>query len=80
MCQSAHVAHATVSARRPATVFIAFVVDLAFALSLLGFLVMHVRLLAANCTTIEMYEKRRVSQWPYDHGFRTNFQEIFGYR
>lgn len=69
-----------VSLHRPATVFIAFVVDLAFALCLLGFLVMHARLVAANCTTIEMFEKRRVPQWPYDRGFRSNFQEVFGCR
>ena len=65
---------------RSVLVFVAFVVDVAFALCLLGFLVMHVRLVAANCTTIEMYEKRRVPQWPYDRGWRSNFHEVFGYR
>lgn len=40
--------------------------DGAFAVALIGFLVMHFQLLAANCTTIEMYEKDRVYPWPYN--------------
>ncbi|KAI9128677.1 hypothetical protein K1719_000160 [Acacia pycnantha] len=36
-----------------ATTFLAFVLNLAFALSVFGFLVMHVSLVAANTTTIE---------------------------
>ena len=60
--------------------FVAFVVDAAFCLSLAGFLVMHLRLVAANCTTIEMYEKRRAPDWPYNRGVRRNFQDVFGAR
>ena len=33
-----------------------------------------------NCTTIEMFEKSRATPWPYDHGWRRNFQEVFGRR
>ena len=40
---------------RPAVVFVAFVIDLAFSLCLAGFLIMHGRLIAANMTTIEMW-------------------------
>ena len=58
--------------------FMAFVVDLAFSLSLFGFIVMHVKLIAANCTTIEMFEKERIKPWPYDQGLRKNFEEVFG--
>ena len=65
---------------RSAMVLVAFVVDTAFALCLMGFLGMHARLLAANCTTIEMFEKRRMPNWPYDHGFVANFHEVFGRR
>eukprot|EP00884_Botryococcus_braunii_P016326 jgi/Botrbrau1/3377/Bobra.0337s0018.1 len=59
-------------------VFVAFVIDAAFTLSLLGFLVMHGNLVLRNCTTVEMYEKERTAIWPYDHGFRGNFLEVFG--
>eukprot|EP00775_Hariotina_reticulata_P008162 gene8160-8353_t len=41
-------------------------------------MVMHGNMLAANCTTIEMYEKERIHPWPYNKGLRKNFQEIFG--
>jgi len=58
--------------------FMAFVVDLAFSLSLFGFIVMHAKLIAANCTTIEMFEKERIKPWPYDQGLRKNFEEVFG--
>jgi len=61
-------------------VFVAFVIDAAFCLSLAGFLIMHLRLVAANCTTIEMYEKRRAPDWPYNRGLRRNFQDVFGAR
>ncbi|WRX11188.1 Palmitoyltransferase [Theobroma cacao] len=37
-----------------ATTFLAFVLNLAFALSVLGFLIMHISLVAANTTTIEV--------------------------
>ncbi|QDZ17571.1 putative S-acyltransferase [Chloropicon primus] len=58
--------------------FMAFVVDLAFCLSLFGFIVMHLKLIAANCTTIEMFEKERIKPWPYDKGVKKNFEEVFG--
>ncbi|WVZ17454.1 hypothetical protein V8G54_010436 [Vigna mungo] len=38
-----------------ATTFLAFVLNLAFALSVLGFLIMHISLVAANTTTIEVF-------------------------
>jgi hypothetical protein len=44
----------------------------------LGFIAIHGRMVAKNCTTIEMFEKSRISPWPYDHGWRRNFQEVFG--
>ncbi|KAK4802588.1 hypothetical protein SAY86_000791 [Trapa natans] len=37
-----------------ATTFLAFVLNLAFALSVLGFLIMHISLVSANTTTIEV--------------------------
>ena len=46
----------------------------------LGFLGLHGRMVAKNCTTIEMFEKSRIIPWPYDHGWRRNFQEVFGRR
>ena len=65
---------------RPIPVFVGFVVDLAFFVCLAGFLIMHIRLVAVNCTTIEMYEKRRVPLWPYDRGWHSNMREVFGAR
>lgn len=59
-------------------VFIVAVTNLAFAASLAGFLIMHFQLLAANCTTIEMYEKDRIHPWPYNKGLRRNLEEVFG--
>ena len=59
---------------------IAFVVDLAFCLSLGGLLAMHARMVWLNFTTIEMFEKQRATQWPYDRGPRRNFEEVFGSR
>eukprot|EP00983_Pelagomonas_calceolata_P062202 1147173-Pelagomonas_calceolata.AAC.2 len=44
----------------------AVVTDGSFGAALVGFLVMHAQLLAANCTTIEMYEKDRMHPWPYN--------------
>lgn len=61
-------------------VYVAFAMDLAFTLALAGFIIMHGRLIAANCTTIEMYEKNRVPLWPYDRGFKQNFIDVFGQR
>ena len=58
-------------------VFVATVIAIAFAVSLLGFIIMHLRMVAMNCSTIEMYEKRRVANWPYNRGIRRNFAEVF---
>ena len=65
---------------RPAVLFLAFVIDAAFALAIVGFLVMHCRMIAKNLTTIEMYEKRRGTSgpWIFDRGPKQNFLEIFG--
>lgn len=67
---------------RPAILFLAFVIDAAFALAIVGFLIMHCRMIARNMTTIEMYEKRRnaTGAWPFDRGARHNFIEVFGRR
>ncbi|CAN1332138.1 Probable protein S-acyltransferase 14 [Linum perenne] len=59
-----------------ATTFLAFVLNLAFALSVLGFLIMHVSLVAANTTTIEAYEKKTTPKWRYDLGRRRNFEQV----
>uniref|UniRef100_A0A1D1ZLL2 S-acyltransferase n=1 Tax=Anthurium amnicola TaxID=1678845 RepID=A0A1D1ZLL2_9ARAE len=61
-----------------ATTFLAFVLNLAFAVSVLGFLIMHVSLVAHNRTTIEAYEKRTTPRWRYDLGRRKNFEQVFG--
>lgn len=50
------------------------------AAAVAGFLIMHWQMLDANCTTIEMYEKDRIHPWPYNKGFRRNFEEVFGRR
>ncbi|KAE8671085.1 putative protein S-acyltransferase 14 [Hibiscus syriacus] len=61
-----------------ATTFLAFVLNLAFALSVLGFLIMHISLVAANTTTIEAYEKKTAPKWRYDLGRKKNFEQVFG--
>lgn len=61
-----------------ATTFLTFVLNLAFALSVLGFLIMHASLVAANTTTIEAYEKKTTPKWRYDLGRRKNFEQVFG--
>lgn len=63
-----------------AVCFITVVINSAFAVSLTGFLVMHANMLAANCTTIEMYEKERIHPWPYNKGMRRNLEDVFGKR
>ena len=67
---------------RPAILFLAFVIDAAFALAIVGFLIMHCRMIIRNMTTIEMYEKRRnaAGAWPFDRGAKHNFLEVFGRR
>ncbi|KAK6935255.1 Palmitoyltransferase, DHHC domain, partial [Dillenia turbinata] len=68
--------------------FITFVLNLAFALSILGFLLMHMWLVLANTTTIEVtppadlilflmaqaYEKA-TPKWLYDLGRKKNFEQ-----
>ncbi|KAL7591637.1 probable protein S-acyltransferase 14 [Lactuca sativa] len=61
-----------------ATTFLAFVLNLAFALSVLGFLIMHISLVSANTTTIEAYEKKTTPKWRYDLGRKRNFEQVFG--
>ncbi|XP_047341927.1 probable protein S-acyltransferase 14 isoform X2 [Impatiens glandulifera] len=61
-----------------ATTFLAFVLNLAFALSVMGFLIMHVSLVSSNTTTIEAYEKKSTPKWRYDLGRRRNFEQVFG--
>ncbi|XP_006851861.2 probable protein S-acyltransferase 14 [Amborella trichopoda] len=61
-----------------ATTFLAFVLNLAFALSVLGFLIMHISLVSGNTTTIEAYEKKTSPKWRYDLGGRKNFEQVFG--
>ncbi|MBA0789405.1 hypothetical protein Gotri_028294 [Gossypium trilobum] len=61
-----------------ATTFLAFVLNLAFALSVLGFLIMHISLVSANTTTIEAYEKKSTPKWRYDLGRKKNFEQVFG--
>ena len=66
------------SMRPLVTSFLAFVFTAAFSVALAGFLVMHLRLVALNMTTIEAYEKSPVRPWPYDRGAKANFLEVFG--
>lgn len=61
-----------------ATTFLTFVLNLAFALSVLGFMIMHITLVAGNTTTIEAYEKKTSLMWRYDLGRRKNFEQVFG--
>ncbi|KAL8254031.1 hypothetical protein R6Q59_032252 [Mikania micrantha] len=61
-----------------ATTFLAFVLNLAFALSVFGFLIMHISLVSANTTTIEAYEKKTTPKWRYDLGRKRNFEQVFG--
>ncbi|KAM1470390.1 hypothetical protein TB2_040892 [Malus domestica] len=61
-----------------AVVFLAFVLNLAFALSLLCFVVMHASLLSSNTTTVEVHEKRGAIGWKYDLGRKKNFEQVFG--
>ncbi|KAH8488882.1 hypothetical protein H0E87_024492 [Populus deltoides] len=61
-----------------AVIFLAFVLNLAFALSLLCFLVMHASLVSSNTTSIEVYEKKGVARWKYDLGRKKNFEQVFG--
>lgn len=61
-----------------AVTFLAFVLNVAFALSLLGFLILHATLVSSNTTTIEAHEKKTTTRWRYDVGVRQNFEQVFG--
>ncbi|KAB5573678.1 hypothetical protein DKX38_000872 [Salix brachista] len=58
--------------------FVTFVLNLSFALSILGFLIMHISLVFGNTTTIEAFQKKTNSKWHYDLGRRKNFEQVFG--
>lgn len=58
--------------------FVTFVLNLSFALSIMGFLVMHISLVLGNTTTIEAFEKKTNPKWRYDLGRRKNFEQVFG--
>ncbi|XP_012475982.1 probable protein S-acyltransferase 14 isoform X1 [Gossypium raimondii] len=63
-----------------AATFIAFVLNLAFAVSVLGFLIMHITLVGANRTTIEFQAKDKKTglTWRYDLGWKKNYEQVFG--
>jgi hypothetical protein len=58
--------------------FLSFVFCAAFSLALIGFLIMHTRLVVINHSSIEAYEREEMRPWPYDYGSRKNFEEVFG--
>lgn len=62
-----------------ASTFLTFVLNLAFALSVLGFMIMHISLVMGNTTTIEAYEKKSTPKWRYDIGRRRNVVQVFGF-
>ncbi|KAH9625911.1 hypothetical protein KSS87_023431 [Heliosperma pusillum] len=73
----------SVSPGNLAVMVLAFVLNLAFALSMLCFVIMHATLIWSNTTTIEVYEKKRekketASRWKYDLGWKRNFEQVFG--
>ncbi|CAN8248198.1 unnamed protein product [Cochlearia groenlandica] len=61
-----------------ASLVLAFVLNLAFVLSLLCFVVMHLSLLLSNTTSVEVHEKNGQVRWKYDLGKKKNFQQVFG--
>ncbi|CAA3023303.1 probable S-acyltransferase 12 [Olea europaea subsp. europaea] len=75
-----HASHRFTSPGQLAVTFLAFVLNLAFALSLLCFVIMHSSLLFRNTTSVEVYEKKRAVRWKYDLGWKTNFEQVFGTR
>ncbi|KAH7290039.1 hypothetical protein KP509_30G029900 [Ceratopteris richardii] len=66
------------SAINLAMTFLAFVLNVAFVLSLLGFIILHASLVFSNTTTIEAHEKKTSVRWRYDMGVRQNFEQVFG--
>ncbi|KAK2965518.1 hypothetical protein RJ640_008868 [Escallonia rubra] len=56
------------------------VLNLAFALSLLCFVIMHLSLLSSNTTSVEVHEKKKTVRWKYDVGRKKNFEQVFGCR
>ncbi|XP_061372861.1 probable protein S-acyltransferase 12 isoform X2 [Gastrolobium bilobum] len=56
-------------------IFLASILNLAFALSLLCFVVMHVSLLLSNTTSVEVHEKKKGVRWRYDLGRKKNFEQ-----
>ncbi|XP_022995673.1 probable protein S-acyltransferase 14 [Cucurbita maxima] len=61
-----------------AAIFVTFILNLTFSLSVMGFLILHISLVAANTTTIEAYEKKTTPKWHFDLGRRKNFEQVFG--
>uniref|UniRef100_M4F8J5 S-acyltransferase n=1 Tax=Brassica campestris TaxID=3711 RepID=M4F8J5_BRACM len=61
-----------------ASLVLAFVLNLAFVLSLLCFIVMHLSLVSTNTTSVEVHEKSGDVRWKYDLGKRKNFEQVFG--
>ncbi|TKY61217.1 S-acyltransferase 12 [Spatholobus suberectus] len=61
-----------------AIIFLASILNLAFALSLLCFVVTHVSLLLSNTTSVEVHEKKKGVRWRYDLGWKKNFEQVFG--
>ncbi|GFP88175.1 probable protein s-acyltransferase 12 [Phtheirospermum japonicum] len=72
--------HHSSSPGKLAITFLAFVLNLAFALSLLCFVVMHTSLLLSNTTSVEVHEKKKNLPWKYDVGWRKNIEQVFGTR
>ncbi|XP_073222794.1 probable protein S-acyltransferase 12 isoform X2 [Cicer arietinum] len=60
-----------------AAIFLASILNLAFALSLLCFVVMHLSLLLSNTTSVEVHEKKKGVRWRYDLGRKKNFEQNF---
>ncbi|XP_010422733.1 PREDICTED: probable protein S-acyltransferase 12 [Camelina sativa] len=61
-----------------ASLVLAFVLNFAFVLSLLCFVVMHLSLLSSNTTSVEVHEKNGEVRWKYDLGKKKNFEQVFG--
>ncbi|XP_018474389.2 probable protein S-acyltransferase 12 isoform X2 [Raphanus sativus] len=59
---------------------LAFVLNLAFVLSLLCFVVMHISLLSTNTTSVEVHEKNGDVRWKYDLGKKKTSSRFLGRR